>query len=78
MNRRPLRIAPQEPHEWNDATRAELAAVVATGGSTRPVHLPGVIATAEGDQGARAYLAAHPHELVECGDLATGHDVDSR
>ncbi|CUR55599.1 4-diphosphocytidyl-2C-methyl-D-erythritol synthase [metagenome] len=41
-------------------------------------HLPGVIATAEGDQGARDYLAAHRHELVECGDLAGGHDVDSR
>ncbi len=41
-------------------------------------HVPGVIATAEGDQGARAYLGAHPHELVECGDLATGVDVDRR
>lgn len=44
MDHRPLRIAPQQPHEWSDATRAELAGVVATGGSTRPVHLPAVIA----------------------------------
>jgi 4-carboxymuconolactone decarboxylase len=41
---RPVRIAPQQPHEWSDATRAKLAGVVPTGGSTRPVHLPGVIA----------------------------------
>ena len=41
-------------------------------------HIDGVIAMAEGDHGARAYLASHPHELVECGDLASGHDVDSR
>jgi len=41
-------------------------------------HLDGVIAVATGDRGARDYLAAHPHELVECGDLATGLDVDAR
>ncbi|MGD9959199.1 nucleotidyltransferase family protein [Nocardioides sp.] len=41
-------------------------------------HLAGVIAAATGDKGARDYLAAHPHTLVECGDLATGRDVDSR
>jgi CTP:molybdopterin cytidylyltransferase MocA len=40
-------------------------------------HWPGVIETAVGDQGARRYLAAHDVVLVECGDLATGHDVDS-
>lgn len=39
-------------------------------------HWPGVLESARGDQGARAYLAAHDVELVECGDLATGHDVD--
>ena len=44
MDQRPLRIAPQQPDDWNAATRAELAGVVSTGGSTRPVHLPGVIA----------------------------------
>ncbi len=39
-------------------------------------HVAGVIAAATGDRGARDYLAAHAHELVECGDLATGRDVD--
>jgi CTP:molybdopterin cytidylyltransferase MocA len=40
------------------------------------LHWDGVLATAHGDRGARDYLAAHQPELVECGDLATGHDVD--
>lgn len=39
-------------------------------------HWAGVVATARGDEGARAYLAAHEVGLVECGDLATGQDVD--
>jgi CTP:molybdopterin cytidylyltransferase MocA len=39
-------------------------------------HWPGVLETAHGDQGARAYLAGHDVELVECGDLATGRDRD--
>lgn len=30
-----------------------------------------------GDRGARDYLATRPVTLVECGDLAAGHDVDS-
>lgn len=41
-------------------------------------HWAGVIDAATGDQGARAYLADRDVELVECGDLATGADVDSR
>ena len=36
-----------------------------------------MIETAVGDQGARAYLADRDVTLVECGDLATGRDVDS-
>jgi CTP:molybdopterin cytidylyltransferase MocA len=40
-------------------------------------HWPGVIETAVGDQGARAYLADRDVTLVECGDLATGRDVDT-
>jgi CTP:molybdopterin cytidylyltransferase MocA len=40
-------------------------------------HWPGVIETAVGDQGARAYLADREVTLVECGDLASGHDVDT-
>lgn len=40
-------------------------------------HWPGVLATSRGDAGARAYLADHAVTAVECGDLATGRDVDS-
>lgn len=29
-----------------------------------------------GDQGARSYFDANPTHLVECGDLATGRDID--
>ena len=39
-------------------------------------HWTGVAAVAHGDRGARDYFAAHPPHLVECGDLATGRDVD--
>lgn len=39
-------------------------------------HWAGAIASAEGDQGARAYFAAHDHRLIDCSDLATGEDVD--
>ena len=41
-------------------------------------HWAGVIEVATGDRGARDYLATHEVALVECGDLATGVDVDSR
>ena len=41
-------------------------------------HWAGVAETARGDRGARDYLAGHEVTLVECGDLATGRDVDSR
>lgn len=41
-------------------------------------HWAPVSDAAVGDQGARTYLAAQPTVLVECGDLATGHDVDHR
>jgi CTP:molybdopterin cytidylyltransferase MocA len=40
-------------------------------------HWAGVIATARGDQGARDYLRPREVVLVECGDLATGQDVDT-
>jgi CTP:molybdopterin cytidylyltransferase MocA len=39
-------------------------------------HWAGVLETARGDRGAREYLAAHPPAPCECGDLATGRDVD--
>jgi CTP:molybdopterin cytidylyltransferase MocA len=41
-------------------------------------HWAGVLETAGGDRGARDYLAGRDVELIECGDLATGRDVDSR
>jgi len=40
-------------------------------------HLAGAAASVRGDTGARDYLAAHGAALVECGDLATGYDVDN-
>lgn len=39
-------------------------------------HWAGVLASCQGDEGARAYLAAHDVTAVECGDLAGGQDVD--
>ena len=40
-------------------------------------HWAAVSATAVGDRGARDHLRATEHLLVECGDLATGRDVDT-
>ncbi|MFH8978547.1 NTP transferase domain-containing protein [Streptomyces sp. NPDC017890] len=42
-------------------------------------HWAGVLATATGDRGARAYLRAHAAEiaLVECGDVAQPYDIDT-
>ena len=39
-------------------------------------HWTGVIESATGDQGARSYLGGHDVVPVECGDLASGRDVD--
>lgn len=41
-------------------------------------HWAPVTASATGDSGAKDYLAEHGVTLVECGDLATGRDVDTR
>jgi CTP:molybdopterin cytidylyltransferase MocA len=41
-------------------------------------HWAAVADEASGDRGARAYLDSHDAELVECGGLATGRDVDRR
>jgi CTP:molybdopterin cytidylyltransferase MocA len=41
-------------------------------------HWNGVEASLSGDAGAADYLATNGVRLVECGDLATGRDVDSR
>jgi nicotine blue oxidoreductase len=40
-------------------------------------HWSGVVGTAVGDQGARAYLMKHPPREVECSDLTDGADVDT-
>jgi CTP:molybdopterin cytidylyltransferase MocA len=41
-------------------------------------HWEQVVATAVGDHGAREHFRVTPHEVVECGDLATGRDTDTR
>lgn len=41
-------------------------------------HWPQVCKAAVGDRGARSYLSTHAPALIECGDLATGVDVDRR
>jgi CTP:molybdopterin cytidylyltransferase MocA len=41
-------------------------------------HWAGVVALATGDRGARDYLDTHPTTPVECGDLASGRDVDAQ
>lgn len=41
-------------------------------------HWPGVVDSAVGDQGARAYLRTHEVDEIECGDLAEGDDVDTQ
>ena len=41
-------------------------------------HWAAVTGSASGDAGARVYLAEHDAALVECGDLASGSDVDAR
>ncbi len=40
-------------------------------------HWAAVSASAVGDRGARDHLRVTEHVLVECGDLATGRDVDT-
>ena len=58
-----------------------LARAVHGGAPGHPVllgrdHLAAVLATLVGDHGAQSYLEAHGAVTVECGDLATGRDVD--
>lgn len=40
-------------------------------------HWPALLDEVGGDEGARQYLARHETMFVECGDLATGQDVDT-
>ncbi len=42
-------------------------------------HLPALAATLRGDQGARTFLGSRNDvTVIECGDLATGLDIDER
>lgn len=65
------------------ATSTDVLARAAYGGRPgHPVllgreHWEAVLDAAVGDRGARGYLESHDVELVECGDLATGRDVDT-
>lgn len=59
-----------------------LARATYAGRSGHPVvlgraHWAAAVDLARGDQGARGLFATHEHALVECGDLATGVDVDT-
>ncbi|MER6690720.1 nucleotidyltransferase family protein [Streptomyces minutiscleroticus] len=63
---------------------ASLAAAAYGGRRGHPVlfgrdHWAAVAAGAVGDQGARAYLREHAADvaLVECGDVARAHDIDT-
>ena len=65
-----------------DAPRAALARATYGGRPGHPVllgrdHWPGVEESARGDRGARVHLAGHRTTPVECGDLATGTDLDT-
>ena len=62
--------------------RRVLARAVYRGNPGHPVligrdHWDGVIASASGDQGARAYLEQHRAAEIECSDLSDGADVDT-
>lgn len=62
--------------------RGSVARATYAGAPGHPVllgrdHWDGVLASAVDDVGARDFLRAHPPELVELGDLATGRDVDT-
>jgi len=65
-----------------EVRRDTLVRAVYSGRPGHPVllgrdHWGGVVATAVGDQGARAYFKRHPPLAVECADLADGADVDT-
>jgi CTP:molybdopterin cytidylyltransferase MocA len=65
-----------------DRWRSELSRAAYDGVPGHPTligrdHWAGVREGARGDRGARDYFRAHEHRLVECGDLATGRDVDT-
>ncbi len=77
-------VGPQVVHrviERGMTGTAALARAVYGGRPGHPVllgrvHWRGVAGAADGDRGARDYLARHVVHRIECGDLAGGHDVD--
>ena len=78
-------VGPEVVHRVLAAARGGgvLARAVYHGRPGHPVvlgrdHWRGVLDSVGGDAGARDYLAAHDVVEVECGDLATGRDVDHR
>jgi len=65
----------------NACTTTVLARAAYRGRPGHPVllgrdHWDGVIAGAQGDAGARGYLAGHEVRLVECGDVGDDRDLD--
>jgi nicotine blue oxidoreductase len=79
-------VGPEAVARLIAAYRAGAAVAVAAyeGKPRNPVllgreHWPEVIETAAGDQGARAFLRAHPDlvTLVECGDTGRPDDIDT-
>ncbi len=76
------RVLDVPSHDDSPALRAVLRRAAYGGKPGHPAllgrdHWQGVATTAVGDHGARQYYRATPHELVECGDLASGVDVDT-
>lgn len=68
--------------ESSGQERSALARATYDGEPGHPVvigrdHWAAVRDTATGDRGARDYLRTTEHRPVECGDLATGRDVDT-
>jgi nicotine blue oxidoreductase len=64
------------------ATSQALARATYDGSPGHPVvlgreHWRGVVRVAVGDRGARDYLSAAGVELVECGDVGSGEDIDT-
>ncbi len=67
--------------EHGGPTRDALSRATYDGRPGHPVligadHVAPLLATLDGDRGARAYLDRHGALAVECGDLATGVDED--
>ena len=66
------------------STTSGLARAVYDGSPGHPVviareHWPELVATLHGDEGARRFLAGRDDvAVVECGDLASGQDIDTR